>query len=306
MIPTERTFELLKLLQLPGVGPARARDALAAASGGRLIDLAVDKLKITPELLDRSEKEAVEIVRGCAELNVKIIGRGDSGYPPRLAEISDWPPIIFVKGDEQALLRTCIAVVGTRQASEAGARIAKTISAFLAARDIVVVSGLAIGIDSAAHEGALAAHGQTVAVLAHGLDTVSPARNKDLARRLLDHGGALISEHPPGFPARPPEFVRRNRLQSGLSLGSVIVESDVVGGAMHQATFTRRQRRRLFVVLASTDDARRTLNEAGARHLIQTLEATPISSTKELAVELSRAEADVETPRSEGQRRFEW
>jgi DNA processing protein len=117
---------------------------------------------------------------------------------------------------------------------------------------------------------------------------VAPTSHRKLAERILESGGALISEHPHGFPARPPEFVRRNRLQSGLSIGSIIVESAVIGGSMHQARFTKAQGRRLFAPLASSDATRGDLDESGARELVEKLGAFPIRSLGELGRELDR------------------
>src|SRR5690606_7231760 len=130
-----------------------------------------------------------------------------------------------------------------RNVTASGARIARTIGRYLARRGYVVVSGLALGTDMMAHLGVLDVGGKTVAVMAHGLHMVSPPSNTDLGEEIVRKGGALLSEHPPGTPPRRAEFVKRNRLQSGMSLASIVVESGVSGGAIHQARFTKQQQR---------------------------------------------------------------
>ncbi len=281
------TLEALALLQVDRVGPATARKVLA---GGPAL-----RAKLIPELSDSGWNaaltEAQRIIEHCHDLGISPIGIDNSQYPARLRMISDAPVVIYVKGSIDALSRDGIAVVGTRKVSETGARLCKMVASVVAKRGFVVVSGLALGIDAIAHETALDNNGLTVAVMAHGLDTVSPASNRKLAERLLACGGALMSEHPPGFPARPAEFVRRNRLQSGLSLGSIIVESGIEGGSMHQARFTKNQGRRLMTVLAFSEDSRRDLNEAGANELVEKLAAVPLKSTGDLIRELDLLKA---------------
>ena len=195
--------------------------------------------------------------------------------------------MLFARGSVEALTSTGVAVVGTRRASQAGLAIARTIAQALVRRGITVVSGLALGIDAAAHQGALDEGGRTVAVLAHGLHTILPKSNRAIGEAMLKSGGALLSEHPPGAQAHRAEFVRRNRIQSGMSICSVIVESDVEGGAMHQANFTRKQGRPLLTVLKASPEPG-DLNEAGARHLIAKLGATAVSTTGELARQIDR------------------
>ena len=210
---------------------------------------------------------------------------GQSGrqkVPQALTEIADPPPILYLRGSIEVLSQPAIAVVGTRKASVAGAQNARIVARVLVRRGFVVVSGLALGIDTHAHGGALDEGGITVAVLAHGLDTVAPASNRILAERILEGGGSLVAEHPPGVPPRRPEFVRRNRILSGLCLASVVVESDVSGGAMHQAEFTKAQGRTLMTILAASDETRGDLNEAGARYLIESAGAVPLRGTRDL------------------------
>jgi DNA processing protein len=225
-------------------------------------------------------------------------------YPHRLMGIADAPPLLFVRGSLTVLSLPSVAVVGTRQASEIGLRVAHTISGHLTRRGLAVVSGLALGIDTAAHLGALDAGGQTIAVLAHGLDTVAPTRNRPLAERILSTDGALVSEHPPGVPPRPVEFARRNRIQSGLAHLSVMVESRAEGGAMIQARFAFEQGRPILTVL-STDGG---LASEGAARLLSEFNALPVRSLKELDEQLDRLLHAATNSRTKptGQLEFEW
>lgn len=189
------------------------------------------------------------VLSRCSDEGISVISPLDDHYPRQLLSIEDWPPILYVKGDLKVLSKRGCAVVGTREASKLGLSWARQIAELICDRGFVVVSGLALGIDTAGHEGALKVGGQTTAVLAHGLDKVTPASNRELATRILNSGGCLVAEHPPGVPPFQPEYVRRNRIQSGLSMCSIVVESNEEGGAIHQGNFTLKQHRPLFCVL---------------------------------------------------------
>jgi len=171
-------------------------------------------------------------------------------YPITLRDIEDAPPIIYVRGNLQALkVVPGVAVVGTRKATPHGLTISERLSEFLSTNRVSVVSGLALGIDAAAHVGALKGAAPTIAVLAHGLEKASPKANSFLADRILEAGGAWLSEHALGVSARPEYFVLRNRIQVGLSCASVIVEGEIRSGSATQAEYCLRNRRLLFAVL---------------------------------------------------------
>lgn len=289
MSESQQTLQALALLQLPGVGPVTARKVLAQAGDTPVDEVAAKAIpSFKATAWADAIREAERIIKEGTQLGITAIGITAPAYPARLRSISDAPVVIYVKGNVDVLAKDAIAVVGTRNVSSAGTRLAKMIATYVAKRGFVVVSGLALGVDALAHEAALEANALTVAVLAHGLDTVAPTSHRKLAERILISGGALMSEHAHGFPARPPEFVRRNRLQSGLSVGSIIVESAVIGGSMHQARFTKAQGRHLFAPLASSDATRGDLDESGARELIEKLGAFPIRNLGELGRELDR------------------
>lgn len=171
---------------------------------------------------------------------------GDPRYPALLAEIPDPPPWIFVEGDSSTLSAPCISVVGTRRSSQRGERAAREISEYLAAAGYTVCSGLAMGIDAAAHHGALNG-GVTAAVLASGLDRPSPVRNLPLAERIRRRG-CLVSELPAGTSASKYQFPRRNRIISGLSVATIIVEATLPSGSLHTANSALEQGRDVYVL----------------------------------------------------------
>jgi DNA processing protein len=180
--------------------------------------------------------------------NINIIARDDPNYPKSLLRIPDPPALLHVMGNIDALNRDCIAIVGTREPTEYGLNAAKKTGSLFAEAGYAVVSGLAEGIDSAAHLGALEADGLTVAVLAHGLDTIYPSQNKKLADEILKSNGALVSEYPWGTKINRSFFVERDRIQSGLSLATFVVETGVTGGTMHTVKFCIEQKRSLIVL----------------------------------------------------------
>jgi DNA processing protein len=232
------------------------------------------------------EKLAVE----AEQAHVEMLHLTDTRYPATLRAIYDPPPILYVKGS-LGILETLpgIAIVGTREATSNGRRIAYRLAAFMAENKWTVVSGLALGIDAAAHEGALARNAPNIAVLAHGLHTASPPSHKVLAQSILDAGGAWVSEHPMGQTPRKEFFVRRNRIQIGLSVGSIIVEGKVRSGTMTQAQFCLRERRPLFAVVPSDKINSLGLVAEGTRWLVQERKAIPIYGKEDYSLLLETA-----------------
>jgi len=169
----------------------------------------------------------------------------DDDYPDWLRQISDRPAILHARGRFPPG-RRYVACVGTRQPSVFGQAAARHISGFLAAQGWTIVSGLALGVDTLCHEAALESGGHTVAILANGLDSIYPAQNRALAERILAAGGALLSEQPLGTPALPRHLVARDRLQSGMSAATIVMQTDLTGGTMHTVRFALLQDRQLF------------------------------------------------------------
>lgn len=182
-----------------------------------------------------------------AAVEAQIVPLGDSRYPPLLRTIHDPPPALYVRGDPALLQRPHLALVGARRASAAGLQLAQSLSSALAAAGLGVCSGLALGIDAAAHRGALSGGGATVAVMATGIETVYPRRHLQLAGDILV-SGCLISEFPPGTPPRRENFPRRNRIISGLSLGVLVVEAALHSGSLITARCALEQGREVFAL----------------------------------------------------------
>ena len=247
----------LALVLSPGLGPKRIVDAVAqldAASQIFSLPLTgLEALRFPAQaaqfIFDGKARAAAESewARVAAQ-GATIITYGCAEYPERLKEIYDPPPVLWVRGDAALLARPAIAVVGTRHPSPYGSGVAEMLSRDLAARRLLIVSGMARGIDSSAHRGALAARMPTVAVWGTGIDVVYPKENKRLAEEILATGGAIVSELPMGtFPA-PQNFPRRNRILSGLSLAVLVVEASENSGTRVTARCAAEQNRDLFAV----------------------------------------------------------
>lgn len=180
--------------------------------------------------------------------NFKVIGLEEEEYPFLLKEIPNAPKQIYVRGVLPESQLPAIAIVGTRKATTAGIGIAEEVAAGLARYGLIIVSGLAMGIDTAAHRGALNAGGRTVAVLGNGINEIYPAQNERLAQEILKTGGAIISEYPPDEPSFRGNFIHRNRIISGLSVAVVIIEAPLRSGALATAGFAAEQGRSVFVI----------------------------------------------------------
>jgi DNA processing protein len=193
------------------------------------------------------EKELCEV----ANIGARMIKWTDDDYPPNLRHIADPPPYLFVRGSAAMTDSACVAVVGARAASDIGLRMAQRLGLELAAKGFTVVSGLARGIDGEAHQGALDAHGKTIAVMGCGVDIIYPPEHRKLAEAILAGGGALVSELPIGSQPLAENFPTRNRILSGLCLGVVIVEAAEKSGSLITARMALEQDRQVFAVPGS-------------------------------------------------------
>ena len=227
------------------------------------------------EHLKEASLTAENIIITAENMGIKILGFTDPGFPQRLKNIIDPPVILYAKGNTDCLNKESnIAVIGTRQPSEYGRNMAECFGMLFGEFGLVVVSGLAIGCDTAAHQGCLNVNGRTIAILANGLDTIYPKRNSALAENILESSGCLLSEYPPDSKIMSNFFVERDRLQSGLSEAVVIVETDLKGGTMHTAKFAIEQNK----ILACLDhpDNMATSKSNGNKKLILEDKAFPI------------------------------
>jgi DNA protecting protein DprA len=237
---------VIALSRLPGVGRARLRSFLEQLKIDDKSDLlfvdVVERFKDRLPLfsaadLDSALARADELISRCDSLGVSIHPYGGASYPPQLVRLPDPPALLYSIGKFEFARKPRIAVIGTRKPTRWGLKTAEACAAKIADSHGVVVSGLALGIDSAAHAASVRGGGPTWAVLAHGLHTVSPSSNKDLAKQILEGGGALVSEYAPGDHAQRHYFVERDRIQAGLSDAVLVVESSIDGGAMHTVRF---------------------------------------------------------------------
>jgi DNA processing protein len=268
----------LGLRRVRGVGPRTCRllleqfgsaEAVFAAGEARLAATGIPKPTARNIAGFRDfaplERELCELPK----IGARAIKWTDPEYPENLRHIADPPPYFFVRGDPKAPDSRAIAVVGARAASDAGRRMAQRLGLELAAKGFAVVSGLARGVDSEAHQGALDAGGRTIAVMGCGIDIIYPPENRKLAEAIIDNGGAIISELPVGTPPIAENFPARNRLISGLCLGVVIVEAAEKSGSLITARMALEQDRQVFAVPGSplsgkTRGSNRLLKE-GAR-----------------------------------------
>lgn len=277
---------LVALMKIRGVGRRAAIRVVGKGIRSEFDESAVyeraARHKIDVNLLrswwERSEEELSKSI----EAGIRVFAFSDDLFPARLRTIPDPPAILYVKGDNRGLrMANTLAVVGTREPTDYGQRVSKKLASSAVESGFGIVSGLAHGCDTFAHEGCLDARGVGIAVLAHGLDKVYPAANKGLAKRLLDGGGCLVSEYPVGMTPLRTAFAERDRIQSGLSDGVLVIETDVKGGTMHTVNFSRQQQR----ILACIDHPDVWLSEPkvqGNRQMIADRWAEPIANGEAL------------------------
>jgi DNA processing protein len=253
----EDVLAWLALALSPGLGPKRILDARRVLrSPSQLFELSLTDLEglrfpaeTTHFIFDGKARRAAEEEWARVSAQSAIVLSYDCpAYPERLKEIYDPPPVLWVRGDTSLLARPSIAIVGTRHPSPYGSGVAEMLARDLAVRRLLIVSGMARGIDTCAHKGALAARMPTVAVWGTGIDVVYPKENKKLAEDILAAGGAIVSEVPTGtFPA-PQNFPRRNRILSGVSVAVLVVEAAENSGTRVTARCAAEQNRDLFAV----------------------------------------------------------
>jgi len=230
-----------------------------------------------------------------ASLSAQLIANIDEYYPSLLKEISDPPPLLYVQGDLETLKQSQIAIVGSRRFTPNGGSIAAHFSGQLAKAGITITSGLALGIDACAHEGALKAGGNTIAVLGTGIDRRYPRANNSLYDQILTQGGAIVSEYPLGTPPRPENFPRRNRIITGLSMGTLVVEASLRSGSLVSARLASEQGRQVFAVPGSI----RSSASEGCHLLIRegaTLVTAPEQVLEDIGSMLSLVVSDDDNP----------
>ena len=261
MLDADEFDAWFRLLETPGLGREGARRLLAsfgsaarslAASKAALREVIgaklADAVHVEPAALAGRLQAARAWLQGGDERQVLCIG--DSGYPTLLLQSADPPLLLYLQGNAALLNRPCLAVVGSRNASAQGVDNARSFATYLSQQGWTIVSGLAFGIDGAAHEGALAGPGSTVAVVGTGLDRVYPARHRALAHRIAA-AGLLVSEYAPGTPPLASNFPPRNRIIAGLSRGTLVIEAALQSGSLITARLAAEAGREVFAVPGS-------------------------------------------------------
>jgi DNA processing protein len=266
---------ILALQHSPGFSLHEINDMLAKHSpkGVASVSDVNDYLSIGDKSLHSVSNDAwsfgKQIIEQSNAAGIKTIPITSTNYPRFLKLTPNPPPLLHLRGNQHVFDNSnLVSVVGTRKASHIGLTIAERIAGFLAGNGWTIVSGLALGIDAAAHKGCINKNGATIAVLAHGLHKAFPKTNESLGYEILERGGAWISEHPIGTEPKRDFFVQRNRLQVGVSVGSILIECDEQSGTVSQARYGIGQKREIFAILPDMQNTSMNLNTSGAKSLI--------------------------------------
>jgi DNA processing protein len=253
----ENRLAWLAMALTPGLGPRRIFEAVRRLEhAGSLFELPLTGLEAlqfpappAQFIFEGKARRAAEAEwEAATQQGAAILTADCQAYPERLREIYDPPPVLWVRGDASLLVRSSLAIVGTRHPSPYGSGVAEMLARDLSARRLLIVSGMARGIDTCAHKGALAARMPTIAIWGTGIDVIYPKENKRLAEQILELGGTIVSEVPMGtFPA-PQNFPRRNRIISGISIGVLVVEASENSGTRVTARCATEQNRDVFAI----------------------------------------------------------
>jgi DNA processing protein len=255
--PATHILEWLAISLTTGLGPTRARklvehfggvEAVFHASLTELESTGIQAVSAQSIATGKSAELAREEIALAASESATLVTAEDSCYPQRLKEIYDPPLVLYVRGNPEILKQPGIAMVGTRHPTPYGSGMAERLACDLAAQGLVIISGMARGVDTASHRGAITAKGKTIAVFGTGVDVIYPKENSRLAEQILALGGALISEFPLGTFAAPQNFPIRNRILSGMSAGVLVVEAAEYSGTRITARCALEQNRDVFAV----------------------------------------------------------
>jgi DNA processing protein len=256
-VPATHILEWLAISLTSGLGPTKARklvehfggvEAVFHASLTELESTGIQAVSAQSIATGKSAELAREEFAKAAAAGVTVLSAVDICYPPRLKEIYDPPLVLYVRGDPEVLRQPGIAMVGTRHPTPYGSGMAERLACDLAAQGLVIISGMARGVDTASHRGAITAKGKTVAVFGTGVDVIYPKENSRLSEQILALGGALISEFAMGAFAAPQNFPIRNRILSGMSIGVLVVEAAEYSGTRITARCALEQNRDVFAV----------------------------------------------------------
>jgi DNA processing protein len=250
-------LEWIALALTPGLGPTKSRklvehfgspEGVFHASLTELEGTGIQAVSAQSIATGRSAELAREELARAADAGIAVLSMDDPLYPARLKEIYDPPIILYVRGSSDVLNQPGIAMVGTRHPTPYGSGMAERLGCDLAAQGLVIISGMARGVDTASHRGAISAKGKTIAVFGTGVDVIYPKENSRLSEQILAQGGALVSEFPIGTSAFPQNFPIRNRILSGMSVGVLVVEAAEYSGTRITARLALEQNRDVFAV----------------------------------------------------------
>lgn len=282
----------ISLNMTPQIGPRAATKLLEKFGSAENVFHArrseLESLRLRPESIESILKrefhdKAEEELSKVRELGGDVLILDDGSYPYLLREIADPPITLYVKGDwQQCFDAPCVAIVGSRRCSTYGENASEMLARDLAANGVCVVSGLARGIDTAAHRGAIAGRGKTIAVLGTGIDQVYPKENAKLVNQILDSGGAIVSQFPLTTPPLRDNFPYRNRIISGLSLGILIVEASERSGSLITARLAMEQNREVLAVPGNITSK----NSFGTNYLIKSAGAKLVQQWQDIVSEL--------------------
>ena len=257
LIRHEHVFDRLRLAAIPGLGPILRRRLISQfGSASSVLQESAASLESMHGIghrlasaisMSRTHDEASRVLEDCQQHGIDIVLDTDPVFPDLLSQIPDPPDMLFVRGTLDPCDSLAIAVVGARHATKAGQRIAHAFAEGLAHAGLTIVSGLARGIDAAAHRGAINAGGRTIAVLGSGLRNIYPREHHQLVEDVIRHGAA-VSELPPSTPPHAAAFPRRNRIVSGLSLGTIVIQASQRSGALITARLAGEQGRDVFAL----------------------------------------------------------
>lgn len=296
---SQETTNLLHLNLIQGIGPKTVQFLIKIlGSAEKVLTASSQELQKIEGLTPSARERLIHKKLGCPlerelelihEFGCQIVTFYDAAYPPLLKEIDTPPLLLYVRGELKPEDALSIALVGSRQAKDYGRRVSYQLSYQLAKRGLTVISGFAKGIDTCAHRGALEASGRTIAVMGNGLSLIYPAANSELVDKVIE-SGALISEFPMGMKPRSENFPRRNRIISGLTLGTVVVEASNRSGALITARLASEQGREVFAVpgeiFSELSTGTHKLIDSGAK-LISTvddlLEALPQHALRQIS-----------------------
>src|ERR1700692_2080418 len=256
-VPATHILEWRAIWLTSGLGPTKARklvdhfggvEAVFHTSLTELESTGIQAVSAQSLATGRSAELAREEFAKAAAAGVTVLSAEDLCYPPRLKEIYDPPLVLYVRGNPEVLRQPGIAVVGTRHPTPYGSGMAERLACDLAAQGLVIISGMARGVDTASHRGAISAKGKTIAVFGTGVDVIYPKENSRLSEQILALGGALISEFPLGTASFPQNFPIRNRIISGMSIGVIVLEAAEYSGTRITARCALEQNRDVFAV----------------------------------------------------------